>query len=120
MFYRFRSVMKDTTGMKSWNKKMQRKKEREEVLAKFTAIESEKQQHKEDLKKRQQLNKIRREENEKKSEIVQVVRAIVLFWSDMYTDVFCPILCQEWVNIMINFLENKSYQDYKLSGSHWG
>ncbi|KAK4316878.1 hypothetical protein Pmani_012009 [Petrolisthes manimaculis] len=71
---RFSSIMKNNTGMRSWNKKMQRKKEREEVMAKFAAIESEKQQKKEKLKERQKFNKIRREENERKSEIVQVIK----------------------------------------------
>ena len=70
---RFRSINKDATGKKSWSKKMQLKQWREDVLAKSAAIEAEKQKKKEDLKERQKLNKIRREENAKKSEVVQVV-----------------------------------------------
>lgn len=100
--------MKDNTGIKTWNKKMQRKKEREEVLARFAAIEAEKKQKREDLKKRQKLNKILREENERKSEIVQVVSAITFLWFEVNVDdlasiayafldlimlLFCPI-CQ--------------------------
>lgn len=65
--------MKDASGKKKWSKKMQLKQWREDVMAKSAAIEAEKQKKKEDLKERQRINKIRREENAKKSEIVQVV-----------------------------------------------
>lgn len=51
------------------------KRERQEFSAIKTAIDEEKQRKKEDLKKRQKFNKIRREENAKKAEVVQVVSA---------------------------------------------
>lgn len=71
---RFRSINKDATGKKSWSKKMQLKQWRGDVLAKSAVIEAEKQKKKEDLKERQKINKIRREENARKSEIVQVIK----------------------------------------------
>ncbi|XP_063881347.1 TNF receptor-associated factor family protein DDB_G0272098-like [Scylla paramamosain] len=71
---RFRSINKDATGKKSWSKKMQLKQWRGDVMAKSAVIEAEKQKKKEDLKERQRINKIRREENAKKSEIVQVIK----------------------------------------------
>lgn len=52
---------------------MQLKQWRGDVLAKSALIEAEKQKKKEDLKERQKINKIRREENARKSEVVQVV-----------------------------------------------
>ena len=70
---RFRSINKDTTGRKSWSKKMALKQQRGDVMAKSAAIEAEKLKKKEELKERQKINKIRREENAKKSEVVQVV-----------------------------------------------
>ncbi|XP_042241730.1 rho GTPase-activating protein gacHH-like [Homarus americanus] len=71
---RFRSINKDATGKKSWAKKMKLKQERQNVLARSSAIEAEKQKKKDELIERRRLNKIRREENAKKSEIVQVIK----------------------------------------------
>ncbi|KAG0721508.1 Coiled-coil domain-containing protein 86 [Chionoecetes opilio] len=71
---RFRSINKDASGKKSWSRKMQLKQWRGDVMAKSAAIEAEKLKKKEDLKERQKLNKTRREENARKSEIVQVIK----------------------------------------------
>ncbi|XP_050691551.1 coiled-coil domain-containing protein 86-like [Eriocheir sinensis] len=71
---RFRSINKDASGKKKWSKKMHLKQWRGDVMARSAVIEAEKQQKKEDLKERQRINKIRREENAKKSEIVQVIK----------------------------------------------
>lgn len=56
---------------------MQLKQWRKDVLAKSAAIEAKKQKKKEDLKERQMINKIKREENARKSEVVQVVSLYV-------------------------------------------
>ncbi|XP_071516897.1 uncharacterized protein [Panulirus ornatus] len=67
-------IMKDATGKRSWRKKMRIKQERQDVLAVSAAIREEKQRKKDELKRRQELNKIRQAENAKKSEIVQVIK----------------------------------------------
>ncbi|XP_053627898.2 polyamine-modulated factor 1-binding protein 1 [Cherax quadricarinatus] len=71
---RFRSINKDATGKKSWEKKMKIKQNRQNVMAKSAAIQAEKQRKKDELRERRRLNKIRREENAKKAEIVQVIK----------------------------------------------
>ncbi|XP_045613303.2 chromatin assembly factor 1 subunit A-A [Procambarus clarkii] len=71
---RFRSINKDATGKKSWAKKMKIKQDRQNVVAKSLALEAEKQRKMDELKERRRLNKIRTEENARKSEIVQVIK----------------------------------------------
>lgn len=61
-------------------------------MARSAAIEAEKQQKKEDLKERQRINKIRREENAKKSEIVQVVRHLVFVQCGQFFVIHCIIM----------------------------
>ena len=76
MHFRFTSINKDEGPRSSWAEKMKRKQQMKDIVALKNAIENERKQKKTELRERQRLNNIRREENARKSEIVQVVSGV--------------------------------------------
>ncbi|KAK7066478.1 Cgr1 [Halocaridina rubra] len=71
---RFTSIIKDQGLRSSWAAKMERKRELKDQLAMKRSLVEEKKRKKIELVERQKLNIIRREENAKKAEIVQVIK----------------------------------------------
>lgn len=71
---RFNSVYKDQGVRSSWSKKMKCKQQMKDFLSVKNAIREEKKMKKAELRERQRLNAVRREENARKSEIVQVIK----------------------------------------------
>lgn len=71
---RFNSIYKDQGVRSSWSKKMKCKQQMKDFLSVKNAIQEEKKMKKAELRERQRLNAVRREENARKSEIVQVIK----------------------------------------------
>ncbi|XP_076004335.1 coiled-coil domain-containing protein 86 [Genypterus blacodes] len=71
---RFSALVRDKPLCSSWEKKMQAKQEKNLVKTYSLQLKEEKAKQKEDKRKRREETLKRREENERKAEIVQVIR----------------------------------------------
>ncbi|XP_053713074.1 coiled-coil domain-containing protein 86 [Synchiropus splendidus] len=71
---RFSSLLRDKPLCSSWEKKMQAKREKELVKQYSMQLKAEKDRQKEELRKRREFHLKRRAENERKAEIVQVIK----------------------------------------------
>ncbi|XP_054459563.1 coiled-coil domain-containing protein 86 [Anoplopoma fimbria] len=71
---RFSAMVRDKPLCSSWEKKMEAKREKEQVKQYTLQLKGEKVRQKEEKRKRREENLKRRAENERKSEIVQVIR----------------------------------------------
>ncbi|KAM9793002.1 coiled-coil domain-containing protein 86 [Neosynchiropus ocellatus] len=71
---RFSSLLRDKPLCTSWEKKMQAKREKELVKQYSLQLKTDKDRQKEELRKRREIHLKRRAENERKAEIVQVIK----------------------------------------------
>lgn len=71
---RFSALVRDKPLCSSWEKKMEAKREKDLVKQYTSQLNAEKVRQKEEKRKRREDNLKRRAENERKSEIVQVIR----------------------------------------------
>ncbi|XP_064113011.1 neurofilament heavy polypeptide-like [Macrobrachium nipponense] len=71
---RFNTIYKDQGVRSSWSEKMKRKQQMKDFLSVKNSIQEAKKMKKAELRERQRLNALRREENARKSEIVQVIK----------------------------------------------